>query len=95
MPLNTDTRSKITFDADFEAANLDQVRIKNATTFDVFMRNDTNGSGNLQWFYFRMKNSSDFLDTIRINIVNFTKGNSLFHHVSGLEIDKLNYLRLS
>ena len=47
------------------------------------MRNDTNGSGNLQWFYFRMKNSSDFLETIRINIVNFTKGNSLFHHVSG------------
>ena len=56
VPLNTDVRSKVTFDADFESANLDQVRVKNSTTFDVFMRNDTNGSGNLQWFYFRMKN---------------------------------------
>ena len=50
------------------------------------MRNDTNGNGNLQWFYFRMKNASDFLETIHINLVNFTKGNSLFHHVSRLNI---------
>ena len=44
------------------------------------MRNDTNGNGNLQWFYFRMKNNSEFMETVHINIVNFTKGNSLFHH---------------
>ena len=56
MPLNTNVKSPITFDADFEGANLDQVRVKNQTTFDVWMRNDTNGVGNLQWFYFRMKN---------------------------------------
>ena len=29
-----------------------------------------------------MKNTSEFVDTVHINIVNFTKGNSLFHHVS-------------
>jgi len=69
----------VTFDGDFESANVDQVRQKNLTTYDVWMRNDSNGVGNLQWFYFRMKNTSDFLETIRINIVNFTKGNSLFH----------------
>ena len=50
------------------------------------MRNDSNGVGNLQWFYFRMKNTSDFLETIRISIVNFTKGNSLFNCVSSFTI---------
>lgn len=82
MPINTEIKTNVTFDADFESANLDQVRLRNATTFDCFMRNDTNGNGNLQWFYFRITNSKDFSGTIRINIVNFTKGNSLFHHVS-------------
>ena len=72
----------ITFDADFESANLDQVRLRANNTFDCFMRNDTNGNGNLQWFYFRMKNNNEFMDTVHINLVNFTKGNSLFHHVS-------------
>ena len=82
VPLNQPIKSQVTFDADFESANLDQVRVKGGTTFDCFMRNDTNATGNLQWFYFRMKNTSEFMDTVRINIVNFTKGNSLFHHVS-------------
>ena len=84
VPLNEElaTKQNVSFDADFESANLDQVRVKNPTTFDCFMRNDTNGNGNLQWFYFRMKNTSEFVDTVHINIVNFTKGNSLFHHVS-------------
>ena len=83
VPLNTNaTKSVLTFDADFESANLDQVRVRPNHTFDCFMRNDTNGNGNLQWFYFRMKNTSEFMDTVKINIVNFTKGNSLFHHVS-------------
>ena len=83
VPLNTDqNKSNVTFDADFEAANLDQVRMRSPTTYDCFMRNDSNGNGNLQWFYFRVTNTKEFLGTIHINIVNFTKGNSLFHHVS-------------
>ena len=82
IPLNTELVSKVTFDADFESANLDQVRQRGLSTFDLFMRNDTNSTGNLQWFYFRMKNASDFVETVHLNIVNFTKGNSLFHHVS-------------
>ena len=61
---------------------MDQVRQKSTTQYDVWMRNDSNGVGNLQWFYFRMKNTSDFMETVRISIVNFTKGNSLFHSVS-------------
>jgi len=46
------------------------------------MRCDTNGQNNLQWFSFRMRNAPDFLGRIRIVIVNFTKGNSLFSKVS-------------
>lgn len=42
------------------------------------MRNDSNGSGCLQWFMFRMKNLSGWTGIVKINIVNFTKGNSLF-----------------
>jgi hypothetical protein len=48
--------------------------------YDLWIRNDTNGGSNLQWFYFRMQNPEKFTETIRINIVNFTKGNSLFYY---------------
>jgi hypothetical protein len=34
-----------------------------------------------------MKNSAEFTGTIKINIVNFTKGNSLFIHVSTKKIN--------
>ena len=44
------------------------------------MRNDTNGNSNLQWFYFRMIAPQNFSGKVRINIVNFTKGNSLFYY---------------
>ena len=50
--------------------------------YDVFIRNDSNGNQNLQWFYFRMRNSAEFVERVTINIVNFTKGNSLFGSVS-------------
>ena len=72
----------VTFDADFECSNVDQIRRKSMNVYDVFIRNDSNGNQNLQWFYFRMKNSADFVERITINIVNFTKGNSLFGAVS-------------
>jgi hypothetical protein len=48
--------------------------------YDLWIRNDTNGGSNLQWFYFRMQNPEKFTETIRINVVNFTKGNSLFYY---------------
>ena len=42
VPLHlTDT---VTFDADFECANVDQIRRKNMHTYDVFIRNDSNGN---------------------------------------------------
>ena len=70
----------VTFDASFECANLDQVRQREPKVFDIWMRNDTNGSGELQWFMFKMRNS--FEGQVRINVVNFTKTKSLFNNVS-------------
>ena len=46
------------------------------------MRNDTNGQGLLQWFNFRMRNSTEFAGKIKIVIANFTKQDSLFKKVS-------------
>jgi len=45
------------------------------------MRNDTNGSQELQWFMFRMRNTGNFCGTIKLSIVNFTKSKSLFMQV--------------
>ena len=46
------------------------------------MRNDSNGSGCLQWFMFKMRNLNGWTGIVKINIVNFTKGNSLFLQVN-------------
>lgn len=59
------------FDGNFECANIDQVRQKDTRLFDIFIRNDTNGSNELNWFMFRMRNQ--IKGFVRINIVNFTK----------------------
>lgn len=71
--------SQLAFDCDFECGNIDQVRQRSENTFDIWIRNDTNGSNNLQWFYFRMLAPESFLGKIKVNVVNFTKGNSLFY----------------
>ena len=44
---------QLIFDTDFECGNIDQVRQRSPVEYDLWMRNDTNGSSNLQWFYFR------------------------------------------
>ncbi len=49
------------------------------TEFHLFMRNDSNGTGSLQWFAFRMRNSADFTGSVKIVIANFTKAHSLFN----------------
>ena len=75
-------KTTVIFDTDFECANAEMILQKKKNEFHVFMRNDTNGHSNLQWFAFRMRNAPDFLGQIRIVIVNFTKAHSLFNRVS-------------
>ena len=78
------------FDSGFECGNIDQVRQRSHKEFDIWMRNDTNGGSNLQWFFFRVRNPENMTDTIRMNIVNFTKGNSLFYYGMKPSIWSLN-----
>ena len=66
----------IKFDGDFECANIEMVRQRDPRCFDVWMRNDTNGEKELNWFFFRMRN--EIKGQIKINIVNFTKGTGLW-----------------
>jgi len=68
----------VQFDGNFECANIEQVRRRGNCLYDIWMRNDSNGSGCLQWFMFRIKNLSGWTGIVKINIVNFTKANSLF-----------------
>lgn len=82
---------RVSFDADFESANCDMVKRVSTNEFHVFMRNDTNGSGLLQWFYFRMRNAGDFVGVVKIVIANFTKKDSLFNKVS-ISSNQLTYV---
>ena len=68
--------SLLVFDGDFESANIDQVRKRDNRTYEVWIRDDTNGAQDLQWFMFRMRNN--FEGRVKISIVNFTKRMSLF-----------------
>jgi hypothetical protein len=48
--------------------------------FDLWVRSDTNANGEIQWFFFRMRNKE--ASTVKISIVNLTKPRALFIKVS-------------
>jgi cytosolic carboxypeptidase protein 2/3 len=74
-----DPLKELTFNSDFESGNLDMVYKVKPFEYDLFMRVDTNTRGNQQWFYFSVQHSDFFKDkTVRFNIGNFTKGESLY-----------------
>lgn len=37
----------VIFDGNFECANIEQVRLRDSGVYDIWMRNDTNGSSEL------------------------------------------------
>jgi len=45
----------------------------------LLLQNDINTKGNTQWFYFRIKNPPPN-KTIKLNLVNFRKSDSLFNY---------------
>ena len=67
------------FDASFESGNLDMVVQVGPSEYDLYMRVDSNTRGHHQWFYFKVRNMKK-TGTIKFNIVNFTKKNSLYMH---------------
>lgn len=84
-----DEREEFTFDSNFESGNLDFVGKVTDNEFDLLMRLDSNSRSHQQWFYFSIdckdiKKRPTKGETIKINIMNFTKPNSLYNQVRPL-----------
>ncbi len=71
------TSTMLEFDSDFESGNLDLAATKSPNEYDLFMRTDSNTRGHHQWFFFSVRNKSP--GTVRLNVLNFTKDDSLYN----------------
>lgn len=70
------------FNSHFEGGNLSRAYALSDTEYDLYMTVDTNTKGHTQWFSFSVENTLAG-NSVRFNIVNFTKGSSLLR--SGLK----------
>ena len=75
-------KSDLSFESKFESGNLGLVLKKSEDEYDMFMQTDINTKGHTQWFYFKVQNSST--KTVKFNILNFSKNDSLFNY--GMEV---------
>lgn len=70
---------ELQFDSNFESGNLDMVIKIKDNEYDLYMRVDTNTKGHHQWFFFSVNHNVKYTNqSIKFNIVNFTKENSLY-----------------
>lgn len=81
-----DEREEFVFDSNFESGNLDFVGKVSENEYDMIMRLDSNSRSHQQWFYFSIdckdvRRRSTKGETIKINILNFTKPNTLYNQV--------------
>ena len=67
-----DLEKEILFESRFEGGNLDCVVKVSDTEYDLFLRIDSNTRGNINWFYFSVKNCPN-KKKIKLNICNLTK----------------------
>ena len=66
------------FDSVFESGNLAiAVKVSNSE-YNCLLQNDINTNGHTQWFFFQVKNTRKN-NTVKFNIMNFTKPDSLFN----------------
>lgn len=73
----TYSRSALVFDSQFAGGNLDfAVKVK-SREYDLYIRPDTNTTGNFQWFYFRVSNTLQD-QSIRFNVRNICRHNPLY-----------------
>jgi len=75
---------ELRFNSNFENGNLDMVARTGESTYDLFLRADTNTRGHFGWFHFEMSNTKKGR-TYHFNIVNMSKSNSL--HNYGMQIN--------
>lgn len=78
-----DEREDFYFDSNFESGNLDFVGKVSNNEYDLLMRLDSNSRSHQQWYYFSIdckdiKRRSTKGETIKLNILNFTKPNTLY-----------------
>ena len=48
--------------------------------YNLRLRNDINTEGNIQWFYFRVRNIGNDRKRVRFNIINMRKRDSLYNY---------------
>jgi hypothetical protein len=77
-------REEFVFDSNFESGNLDFVGKVADNEYDMLMRLDSNSRSHQQWFYFSIdckdiRRRSTKGESIKINILNFTKPNTLYN----------------
>lgn len=75
------SRRELLFDSSFESGNLDCVVRLRALEYDVILRVDSNTSGHVLWYYFRVHNPEETSKTVRLNIVNLKKSKSAYERV--------------
>lgn len=76
---------ELIFDSNFESGNLDFVGKISDNEYDLMMRSDSNTKSHHCWFYFSAECKTHCKTQkgtkIKINVLNFTKQNSLFMQV--------------
>lgn len=91
IPDHINEKHILSFDANFEAGNLDSVYIHNICQtrheYNLLMKVDTNTRGNTHWFYFKVTNFLAGDMTYRFNILNFTRSMAQFYQ-NGMNIMK-------
>ena len=71
------TDKTLVFESKFESGNLEMAVKLSDTEYNLTLQNDINTSGNTQWFFFRVSNTSKNLEPT-FNIINLGKGESLY-----------------
>ena len=69
----------LVFDSRFESGNLAIALKVSDTEYNLLLQNDINTQGHTQWFFFRVENTFKG-DSIRFNILNLCKSDSLYNH---------------
>ncbi len=69
----------LVFDSRFESGNLAIALKVNDGEYNLLLQNDINTQGHTQWFFFRVGNTHKG-DSVRFNILNLCKSDSLYNH---------------
>jgi cytosolic carboxypeptidase protein 2/3 len=85
MNPNLNYEKDVFFDADFECGNLDLVfkNLENTPyeNYECLMRVDSNSSGHMNWFNFKIRNPNKIAKNLHLKISNFTRSKSLYQRV--------------